>query len=970
MKKILSVIIAMCIILSTIPSVAAAVCIHKDFDGDSICDLCDVQLVAKVTYDKRVTYYDVVNDAFSYADGKTDTTIDLLANCDVGAGTSSNMEPVALNKGGNIILNLNGYLLSGKGYGMYGAISVYEGVNLTVEAGTTRYNYIDLSVNNLFETRGGSITINGGDFYVHYLVNTMNFFLGNFGGSFILNDVIISTSTTNYGVFYQYDGETVFNNCEISAIQDNPSIYYTAYGSVVINGGYYSCIAVDDRVNENITPFTLLGEGYDAYNKGAGKLITEATNHDLYYFQYISNVEVKKVIAIVNEVEFFNIYEALEYACSLESATLTLCDDVKLEYQLLFTGGNVTIDMNMNSFINISGGTPLYIQAGSHKIINANKLEFGDISNFDIILMDDAELKISQAQLPNGIRIYRNGYQDIKILDILEDECYFRNNAGWLNPVDLEDTVTIRESDGLRIEQLNRINLPTEFSVQAGQDEVLTYEITEDEAIGITYQWYVNDEAAEGETSSTLALKNFDCGTYKVYCVATVTSSADVTPAVFSSNICTLTVLPCDVHIENGMDGLCDVCKIQLEAKVNINGTVIGYTSVLDAFTAASGNTATVDLLSNSSIGKTSITLTSGDITLNLNGYMIESPEESLFKLKDSVKLTVDATGCEYSFSYDSNHILFDVLGGTLVLNGGSFNAIQPSYGFLVHAIVYNAGGNITVNNTVLSGYSSNGLVHQYRGNTVINNCTIVADEGEIAIKGYGDKEAGLLVINGGYYNNIYSGTETGRTALGLVGEDYYAVNNTTGERITEEKTFDDGWKNYYYIEDVLLVEKPTLRVNLYKDQIRFGQTSSGEYAGAFDYRTVFRIDGVDKLCDSVDDIIDISDGDGIIEAGYLFNNGNAIDINKAERQIKGGEKIYSQVNDAYISTTAVENAYTSACTVRDIPDADVTATLSTVYYVVFMEDGVVNYALCDIPHTTTFEGLYNTYFPMAFPNA
>lgn len=167
------------------------------------------------------------------------------------------------------------------------------------------------------------------------------------------------------------------------------------------------------------------------------------------------------------------------------------------------------------------------------------------------------------------------------------------------------------------------------------------------------------------------------------------------------------------------------------------------------------------------------------------------------------------------------------------------------------------------------------------------------------------------------------------------------------------------------------------LSINLIKDQIRFGENEAGMFSGIFDYRVVVKLDGIDSLCDSVDDIIDTSDGDGILEVGYIFNKYSAIDLSTALSQIKSNKGkdfaeltgAYTQVNDAYISTSTVADEYTVACVVREIPESDVASTLSMLGYVIYVQNGETMYLTFDVPYTTTFESLYNTYYPLAFPS-
>ncbi len=156
--------------------------------------------------------------------------------------------------------------------------------------------------------------------------------------------------------------------------------------------------------------------------------------------------------------------------------------------------------------------------------------------------------------------------------------------------------------------------------------------------------------------------------------------------------------------------------------------------------------------------------------------------------------------------------------------------------------------------------------------------------------------------------------------------------------------------------------------VSYVKDQIRYQVNEDGIYAGTFDYRTIVELKNFDNLFDSVDDAVDTSDGDGLLEAGFIFNRGESINLETAKAQISGGEKFYTQVNNSYISTSTITGKYVMACLVKDIPDADKESYLSTVGYVIYMQNGVTKYALFRTVRTSNFVTLYDKYFTQAFP--
>ncbi len=153
------------------------------------------------------------------------------------------------------------------------------------------------------------------------------------------------------------------------------------------------------------------------------------------------------------------------------------------------------------------------------------------------------------------------------------------------------------------------------------------------------------------------------------------------------------------------------------------------------------------------------------------------------------------------------------------------------------------------------------------------------------------------------------------------------------------------------------------------KDQIRFDKNEDESYAGTFDYRTLATISNANIIFGNADKIASDWDGNYIAEAGFIFNRGSEIDLEVALEQIKGGEAVYAQVNNAYITTTSSLGEYVMACQVRDVADADVNETLSSVAYIIYVVNGETYYALYDAAYTTTFAGLYNEYYNSAFPS-
>ncbi len=150
--------------------------------------------------------------------------------------------------------------------------------------------------------------------------------------------------------------------------------------------------------------------------------------------------------------------------------------------------------------------------------------------------------------------------------------------------------------------------------------------------------------------------------------------------------------------------------------------------------------------------------------------------------------------------------------------------------------------------------------------------------------------------------------------------------------------------------------EEPAYGVEFLKDQIKFNTVkATGDYAGTFNYRTIAKLTG-------------FADADeikaNVQEAGFIFNRGS-LDKDVAIAQIEAGEGDYAQAKSAYISTTAVEGEFTMACVVYNVDDADKDTELSALAYLILKDGTVVTF---ETVNTSTFSGLYNTYYSQAFP--
>lgn len=157
------------------------------------------------------------------------------------------------------------------------------------------------------------------------------------------------------------------------------------------------------------------------------------------------------------------------------------------------------------------------------------------------------------------------------------------------------------------------------------------------------------------------------------------------------------------------------------------------------------------------------------------------------------------------------------------------------------------------------------------------------------------------------------------------------------------------------------VVEKaaaPELSISWFKNQIRFDLDKEGAYANQFDYRIVGQFDNFDDIFADLDDA-----NAKITDVGYVFTNSEVMDVEAAKAQVEGGEVVYSQVTDCYVSTSFDGTDYAFACFVSNIADNDdnKAATLYGLGYVIYENaDGVTSYAYYDA--TLDVGALYNQY--------
>lgn len=153
----------------------------------------------------------------------------------------------------------------------------------------------------------------------------------------------------------------------------------------------------------------------------------------------------------------------------------------------------------------------------------------------------------------------------------------------------------------------------------------------------------------------------------------------------------------------------------------------------------------------------------------------------------------------------------------------------------------------------------------------------------------------------------------------------------------------------------------PTVKFE--KNQIRFAD-NNGAYAGKFDFRFVA---SVNLGSVAIDDVV---------LAGFAYAEGADAVINKANVEaaalaIANGQVAttngFKITSNAYLSTSYYDGSYAMACVVRNIPDADKTAYVDSMGYIVYKDAvGELAVASYDVD-PVQFKALYDANFDKNF---
>lgn len=179
-------------------------------------------------------------------------------------------------------------------------------------------------------------------------------------------------------------------------------------------------------------------------------------------------------------------------------------------------------------------------------------------------------------------------------------------------------------------------------------------------------------------------------------------------------------------------------------ATLHANGELVGeYTTLNDAFVAARGyklaDNAVVTLLSDIDVGATTVKITKGAFTIDLNGKTVYGTASYLFTMErtiigDTRNITITGDG---TMRADTGTAITTGTDTTLTIKNGNFSG--TNYGIL------HDGATLTVNDGTI--YGENRGISNSGGTVVINDGSVSGNSGIVNVGG------GTIVVQGGTIN-------------------------------------------------------------------------------------------------------------------------------------------------------------------------------------------------------------------------
>ena len=234
-----------------------------------------------------------------------------------------------------------------------------------------------------------------------------------------------------------------------------------------------------------------------------------------------------------------------------------------------------------------------------------------------------------------------------------------------------------------------------------------------------------------------------------------------------------------------GEDGKCTAegCTAQASAGVTVNGQTEYYTDISAAFSAAStaGTKAEVKLLADIDYGSQGyISILSGDITLDLNGYTLTGKNQNQVLFLEYCQMTIkdSSNGKTGTIRNMNGKGVFVRRGASLTVESGRIETNPDSTGWVSGTAINVAwGGSLTVYDCELSGYVG---IH-------VDDGSVTVYGGSISGSWYAfreiNKQANVALYGGTYTGGLNTQNKTFAQILGE-GRAYY--DTETGSFLTE----------------------------------------------------------------------------------------------------------------------------------------------------------------------------------------
>lgn len=184
------------------------------------------------------------------------------------------------------------------------------------------------------------------------------------------------------------------------------------------------------------------------------------------------------------------------------------------------------------------------------------------------------------------------------------------------------------------------------------------------------------------------------------------------------------------------------------EASVTINGETLYYATLEEAFSAASGKTATITMLNDAECSSTSGEALrvgkNSNITLNMNGKTLSGRGQGvgIINVGTGGSLLVQGPGTVKSTNIG---LSCDSSSANMTVENITVDVLAASYGVEI------LSGTVTLNNVQITGHASKYAVYHSEGNTTINNLS-ATETGYCDVYYY---HQGTLKINGGTFDKI-----------------------------------------------------------------------------------------------------------------------------------------------------------------------------------------------------------------------